>query len=288
MNVLSLFDGISCGRIALDRAGLSVDNYFASEIDKHAIRVSQSNWPSIIQLGDVVNLDTSKLPKIDLLIGGSPCQGFSFAGKQLNFNDPRSKLFWEYVRVLKNLNPKHFFLENVVMKKEYRDVITNALGVEPILIDSELISASFRKRYYWTNITMPKAIERKDVKISDILECPLPCSDGSLLNLIPCTIGSSRDRRFRKTGKFGCLTATMFKGVRAAGRPIVGVPGIIGKHIDQVVKSEYRMITPIESERCLTIPDNYTSSVSKTQRYKSLGNGWTVDVVAHIFRGINE
>ena len=141
MKVLSLFDGISCGQVALERAGIKVDNYFASEIDKYAIKVTQKNYPNTIQLGDVCNIKGNELPKIDLLIGGSPCQGFSFAGKQLNFNDPRSELFFEFVRILKEVKPKYFLLENVKMKKEYQNVISKHLGVEPIEINSALVSA---------------------------------------------------------------------------------------------------------------------------------------------------
>ena len=146
MNVLSLFDGVSCGQIALERAGIKVDNYYASEIDKHAITVTQNNYPNTIQLGDVQKWHEWELPKIDLLIGGSPCQGFSFAGKQLNFNDPRSKLFFEFVDVLKYYKPKYFLFENVKMKQEYQDVITEHLGVEPIEINSSLVSAQNRIR----------------------------------------------------------------------------------------------------------------------------------------------
>jgi len=176
MNILSLFDGISGGQIALDRLGIKVDNYFASEIDKHAISVTQKNFPSTIQLGSVTEVKASDLPQIDLLIGGSPCQGFSFAGKQLNFNDPRSKLFFEYVRILKETKPKYFLLENVKMKKEYQDIISEYLGVEHILLNSNLISAQNRKRLYWVgkriegayikpNITQPndKGIMLKDI-----------------------------------------------------------------------------------------------------------------------------
>ena len=148
MNVLSLFDGMSCGQIALNRANIPYDNYYASEIDKHAIKVTQHNYPETIQLGDVTEIKSSDLPQIGLLIGGSPCQGFSFAGKQLNFEDPRSKLFFEFVRLLKECKPKFFLLENVKMKKEYQNVISEHLGVEPIEINSALVSAQNRKRLY--------------------------------------------------------------------------------------------------------------------------------------------
>src|SRR5690606_18870286 len=167
INVLSLFDGMSCGQIALERAGIKVNNYFASEIDKHAIKVTQHNYPNTIQLGDVTQVKGEDLPKIDLLIGGSPCQGFSFAGKQLNFEDPRSKLFFEFVRLLKECNPKYFLLENVVMKKEFEQVITEHLGVEPIKINSALVSAQNRERLYWANFPIEQPKD-KGIKLIDI------------------------------------------------------------------------------------------------------------------------
>lgn len=170
MNVLSLFDGMSCGQIALKKLDIQVDNYFASEIDKYAIKVTMHNFPNTIQIGDVTKVKAENLPKIDLLIGGSPCQGFSFAGKGLNFEDPRSKLFFEFVRLLKECNPEYFFLENVKMKKEYQDVISSYLGVEPILINSALVSAQNRKRLYWTNIPNIKQPEDKNILLKDILE----------------------------------------------------------------------------------------------------------------------
>lgn len=169
MNVLSLFDGMSCGQIALNRADIPYSNYYASEIDKYAIKVTQHNYPNTIQLGDVTEVKSSDLPQIDLLIGGSPCQGFSFAGKQLNFDDPRSKLFFEFVRLLKECKPKFFLLENVKMKKEYQDVISEHLGVEPIEINSALVSAQNRKRLYWTNIPFDKNIEDKGILLKDIV-----------------------------------------------------------------------------------------------------------------------
>ena len=148
MNVLSLFDGMSCGQIALTQLGFKVDNYFASEIDKDAMKIAKKNFPNINHIGDVTKVKGSELPKIDLLMGGSPCQGFSFAGKQLNFNDPRSALFFEFVRLLKETNPKYFLLENVRMKKESEDVISEYLGCKPIEINSNLVSAQNRKRLY--------------------------------------------------------------------------------------------------------------------------------------------
>ncbi len=163
MNVLSLFDGISCGQLALQRAGIPVTQYFASEIDKHAIKVTQTNFPNTVQLGDVTKVKVEALPKIDLLIGGSPCQGFSFAGKLLNFEDPRSKLFFEFVRLLKETAPKWFLLENVLMKAEHERIITDQLGVKPVMIDSADFSAQSRKRLYWTNIPLRER-ERESIR----------------------------------------------------------------------------------------------------------------------------
>ena len=182
MNVLSLFDGMSCGRIALERCGFKVENYFASEIDKHAIKVAKANYPDTVHLGDVTGVRTKNqmlvIPhengnghqRIDLLIGGSPCQGFSFAGGQLAFNDPRSKLFFEYVRLLEELKPRYFLLENVIMKQEFQDIITKMLGVKPVRINSNLVSAQNRDRLYWTNIPVKSLPENKRMYLKDILQ----------------------------------------------------------------------------------------------------------------------
>lgn len=171
INVLSLFDGMSCGQIALQRMGIKVKSYFASEIDNHAIKVTQSKFPNTIQLGNVENINTDSLPHIDMLIGGSPCQGFSFAGKGLNFEDPRSKLFFEFVRIKKALEKRNhslsFLLENVRMKKEYEVIISKYLEIEPIEINSTLVSAQNRERLYWTNINA-KPYNLFGDKIADI------------------------------------------------------------------------------------------------------------------------
>lgn len=169
MNVLSLFDGISCGRVALERAGIEVENYYASEIDKYAIQITQKNYPDTIQIGDVTQVKADDFKDVDLLIGGSPCQGFSFAGKQLNFDDVRSKLFFEYVRLLNEIKPKYFLLENVKMKQEYQDIISKYLGVEPIEINSSLVSAQNRKRLYWTNIPNIQQPHDKGIMLKDIV-----------------------------------------------------------------------------------------------------------------------
>ena len=170
MNVLSLFDGMSCGQIALDRLGIKVDKYYASEIEKPSIKVTKKNYPNTIHLGDVTKIKGGDLEPIDLLIGGSPCQGFSFAGKQLNFDDERSKLFFEYTRLIKECKPKYFFLENVDMQQEYQDVINKELGCRPITINSRLVSAQNRKRLYWTNIPFAGMPEDKGIMFDDILE----------------------------------------------------------------------------------------------------------------------
>jgi DNA-cytosine methyltransferase len=174
LNVLSLFDGISAGQVALERAGIKVDNYFASEIDKYAIKITQKNYPNTIQLGDINNWREWNLPKIDLIIGGSPCQGFSNAGAGLNFDDPRSKLFFVFADILKFYNPKYFLLENVKMKKEWSDIISDALGVGYIEMNSALVSAQSRKRFYWTNIEGIIQPEDKKIYLKDIIESGIP------------------------------------------------------------------------------------------------------------------
>ena len=273
--VLSLFDGISCGQIALERAGYEVRQYFASEIDKHAIKVTQTNYPNTIQLGDVTKVKGSDLPKIDLLIGGSPCQGFSFAGKGLNFEDPRSKLFFEFVRLKNETQPKYFLLENVVMKKEYEKVISEFLGVEPILINSNLVSAQNRKRLYWTNIPGVKQPVDKQIGWGEIREF------GVADNFYYSKKGLDwlkldGERKGKKLAIWGenekcqMVEASHFKNY--SSQRFFGIEDEKG----------LRYITPKECERAQTVPDNYTSCVSNTQRYKMLGNGWTVDVIAHI------
>jgi len=297
-NVLSLFDGMSCGRLALDRVGIEYDNYFASEIDKHAIKVAMKNYPDTIQLGDVTNIKADGLPQIDLLIGGSPCQGFSFAGKQLNFDDPRSKLFFEFVRLLEETKPKYFLLENVVMKKEYEQVISEYLGVEPVMINSSLLSAQNRKRLYWANfeITQPtdKGINLIDILETDDLINP-SATRGRRLNKatilgrrlnergvrddynknVPIT--QCLEVRATNTNKSNCLTTVEKDNV------LTTMP--IGRHKDAFKnKLPFRYYTLKEYCRLQTVPENYfTDIVSERQAKKMLGNGWTVDVIAHIF-----
>lgn len=301
-NVLSLFDGKSCGQIALNKAGVKYSNYYASEIDKHAIKVANHNYPNTIQLGSVVNVKGVNLPKIDLLIGGSPCQGFSFSGKQLNFDDPRSKLFFEFVRLIKECNPKYWLLENVVMKKEFEKVISEHLGVEPIKINSSLVSAQNRERLYWTNIPNVKQPVDKNIGLTDILE------DYEMINpsairgrrLNKATILGRRlndkgkredynkeipitqclEVRATNTNKSNCLTTV------AKDNVLTTMP--IGRHPDAFKnKLPFRYYTIKEYCRLQTVPENYFDGVaSDNQIRKMIGNGWTVDVIAHIFSNL--
>ena len=298
MNVLSLFDGMSGGQLGLQKAGIEVDNYFASEIDKYAMAVTQYRFPETIQLGSVLDIDIENLPKIDLLIAGSPCQGFSLAGKQLNFDDDRSKLFFEFVRILNFLQPKYFLLENVKMKKEYQGVISNLVGCEPIEINSALLSAQNRKRLYWTNIPGVKQPKDKGVMLKDILETE---GYGFIKN---------RGELQERNEKGMCLDANYYKGVDNHGQRTVIIektctprePGngeciqvgmandLNGHDICKRVYSKngksptvktgcsggtipkiacgsalitenechWRKLTPLECERLQTVPDNYT------------------------------
>lgn len=397
MNVLSLFDGMSCGRVALERAGVAVTSYWASEIDKYAIQVSQANYPRIVHIGDITKLYTGDIidlgregmkvlqHQIDLVIGGSPCQGFSFAGKQLAFDDPRSALFFKFVEVLEYYKPKYFLLENVRMKKEHQQVITDMLGVEPIVINSSLVSAQNRVRYYWTNIPNVTQPENKHIYLKDILE-----TDGGAVKcgrMVGRKINPETGKRddynkdiptvqryeLRADDKTGTLTTVQKDNLICVGRAegikghdsrkrvynsegksptllthtggqsevkvaiedvyashvvdnrrVAGVTETVGgykpyqgdsrksgiselgrlckpssktsaitvNHPPKVALNTditdltYRKLTPLECERLQTLPDNYTAGVSNTQRYKMLGNGWTVDVLAHIFKGL--
>ncbi len=285
MNVLSLFDGISCAQIALERAGIKVNNYYASEVDKYAISVTQHNYPDTIQLGDVKKVNIFNVPDIDLLIGGFPCQGFSFAGKQLNFKDERSKLFFECVRLKNELNPRYFLFENVKMKKECQDEISKLLGVEQIEINSSLVSAQNRRRLYWTNIPNVKQPEDKRIMLKDILEKGVVDRDKSYCIDANYYKGGNLKQYFEKSRRqlvFQDSIRRKSKCVRSGGR------GSYDRHEwDSVDKNHWRKLTVIECERLQTIQDNYTNTgISNTQRYKALGNGFTVDIIAHILKGI--
>jgi len=370
MKVLSLFDGMSCGQIALNKAGIKYDTYYASEIDKHAIKITQKNYPNTIQLGDITKIDLESLPKIDLLIGGSPCQGFSFAGKQLAFNDPRSMLFFEFVKIKDYLQKKNpdllFLLENVRMKSEHEQVISRFMGIDPVEINSALVSAQNRVRLYWTNIgakrdglfdflypgieqpkdkglvlkdilesdadsvtlTERRSIEAKQIRKKVKQETGKDFSPRRAKELVPrldkelvprldkksncLTANMSLEhlvkiKEYVDRDKAHCLDANYGKGtnldnyLKKNRRQVVflgmsidqksrtlrtsGKGSWSEKHNNDIINIDgaFRMLTPIECERLQTVPDNYTEGVPKTQRYKMLGNGWTVDVIAHIF-----
>lgn len=288
INVLSLFDGMSCGRIALERSGICVNKYYSAEIDKYAIKVADANWPQDTQnrLGDVTkwrdwDIDWSS---IDLLIGGSPCQGFSFAGKQLAFDDQRSKLFFVYVDILNhirkfNTNVK-FLLENVKMKKEYLDVISEKLCVEPIFINSNLVSAQNRLRYYWCNWAVSQP-EDKGIYLSDVIG--LNCCDFKIYQKDKPT--TPRPNNNKST----CLTGTAHAAGNHSQMDVIVVnsqdipltrTGRIDIHKNPLV----RRYSVNECETLQTVPIGYTESVSNSAAYTMLINGWTVDVITHIFR----
>ena len=286
MNVLSLFDGMSCGQIALNRANIPYDKYYAAEIDKNAIKVTQHNYPKTIQLGDVTQIKGNNLPKIDLLIGGSPCQGFSSSGKQLNFDDPRSKLFFEFVRLINECKPKYFLLENVVMKKEYEDIITEYMSVEPIKINSSLVSAQNRVRLYWTNIPGVGIPEDRGITLDNILEIDSNDNPGAFRGrqLNKATILGRRlnelgvrqdyntkipytqclEVRASNMGKSNCLT-TVDKDNVLTPLPIGRYPNAFKD------KLSFRYYSLLEYERLQTIPEGYTNVVSTSKAKK---NDW--------------
>lgn len=277
MNVLSLFDGISCGQLALNRAGIAYDVYYASEIKAEAIKIAQKNFPNTIHIGSVETVKGNELNSIDLLIGGSPCQGFSSSGKRLQFNDPRSKLFFEYVRLLNECKPKYFLLENVPMNKANQNVITNILGVEPLQINSSLVSAQIRKRLYWTNIPVDSPPADKGITFASIMESnPSP-----KYNLSQKAIHKVLHAPWAKKRFYGAHTPKV--GTLPAGYGSIPTEGC---YIDDGTNK--RKITPLEAERLQTLPDGYTDCVCDTQRYHAIGNGWTVDIIAHIFKGLSK
>ena len=352
LKVLSLFDGMSCGQIALDQLGIPVETYYASEIDKYAIQVTQANYANTIQVGDVTKLNSEDYTDVDLIMAGSPCQGFSFAGKQLAFDDPRSALFFEFIRLLKQIKPQYFLLENVRMKKEVLDIISQEVskcypeitfGISPLLINTSLVSAQSRQRYYLTNIPNIQQPKDRGIILKDILETDV---DDELSqeakdymkksHVNDWTKGKTREEIYIKNGsqKSNALTANMHKGVPynviavnkpkqvgsikdgGQGNRIYSQDGksstlsaqsggtagsgntLVETKPKQVevasdikghdIFSTWRKLTPLECERLQTVPDNYTNHVSNTQRYKMLGNGWTVEVIKHILRNMND
>ena len=312
LNVLSLFDGIGGGRCALDRAGIKVNGYHASEICDYAIKIAQKNWNDITEIGDVRDVDgTQYNGYLDLLIGGSPCQNFSFAGKMNGAStkdnieitsleqyldlkekgfefDGYSYLFWEYVRVLKESKPKYFLLENVKMSKKWQDVITKALGVEPILINSELVSAQSRERLYWTNIPNVTQPEDKHIYIDNIIQNDIEHTYLPKTRLDYSNYDKSKvDKSIFKNTAIQIGNSKNFgNAVRSNGKAFtlrrINPNGIIDENYN------IRHFTPIEVERLQTLPDNYTliDGIKTKERYEACGNGWTIDVIAHIFNGL--
>lgn len=298
--VLSLFDGMSCGRIALERAEIGVNRYYSSEIDEHAISISNENWPQDTEnrLGDITKWREWNIEwgKIDLLIGGSPCQGFSFAGKQLNFNDPRSSLFFEFLNIfnhIKKYNPDvKIMLENVKMKKEFMNIISDLLRVEPIEINSALVSAQNRRRLYWTNIkgvTQPK--DRK-IYLEDIFEKNF---DEKLV--IPKKYKAELkkdteknvDKSYRLGGYMKQGQGQRIYSLKGKSVCLSALGGGWGAKTGLYYQSGIiRKPTQCELEKLQTVPSGYTKNVDYNKAAKMLGNGWTVDVIAHIFKGLKK
>jgi len=304
MNVLSLFDGMSCGRVALERCGFKINKYYAAEIDKYAITVAANNYLDTIHVGDVTEVFAKDLEPIDIVIGGSPCQGFSFAGKQLNFGDPRSKLFFEFVRLVKECKPKYFFLENVVMKQEFQDVISSYLGVQPIKLNSALVSAQSRKRLYWTNIPGYTEPEDKGILLKDIVHehC---LTDRDKSHAIIGSIGRTTTREYFKKNQGQMvlelsaskidriLNAKRGKGFFYDPKTHQKIGTLIAGYAKEPTDGSYlsdngifRKLTPIECERLQGLKDNYTLGVSNSQRYKMCGNGWQIDSIIEFFKHI--
>lgn len=309
INVISTFDGISCGRMALLRAGIPVNKYYAFEIDKFAIQTSLNNWSDVIHLGDIKGWEFfDQLPKIDLMLGGFPCQSHSIAGNRKGLDDPRGQLFYVMVDFFTREREKNpdikFLFENVTkIKKDDLKIINELLGVEPVKVNSALVSAQNRERLYWTNIPGFVMPEDRGIVLKDILET------GGIPSTKNLGIYTPRD------GKSTCLDASYYKGVDNHGqRTVIGMASDINGHdflkriysVDgksptltansggnqerkiAVDSLHYRKLTPIECERLQTLTDNYTAGVSSTQRYKQIGNGWTVDVIVEFLKNLKE
>ncbi|WP_222128627.1 DNA cytosine methyltransferase [Paenibacillus xylanexedens] len=287
INVLSLFDGMSCGQIALNRANIKYDTYYASEINKNSIKITQKNYPHTIQLGNVIDLNEeilTGLKKPKLMIGGSPCQNLSRIVKNKSkhnqgLDGEKSKLFWEYVRVKDIVNPDYFLLENVEsMSNEDKEIITETLEVEPIMIDSGLVSAQERKRYYWTNIPGVELPSDKGLVLRDIME-----------NDVDKKYYYSNDFIFhgldqRVAATLDLFNYDMLKRVYSPHFKSPTLTAVSGGHQQKKVFDNglCRKLTPLEYERLQTVPEGYTKGVTDGHRYTMLGNGWTVDIIAHI------
>lgn len=298
MRVLSLFDGICCGHLALERAEIKIDSYDAYEIEKNAIKATETNFPDVIQHGDVTIEDFTKYKgKIDLLIGDSPCTNLSMAGNGQGLKGSQSKLFYEYARAIKEAQPKYFLLENVIMKKEWEDIITNILGVEPIEINSSLVSAQNRRRLYWTNIPNVTLPEDKNITLEDILEdieFPNPAAiRGRRLNKATI-VGRRLDKNGHRKDTDKTIPITQCLEVRATNtdksnclttvdKDNVLTPLSIGRHPDAFKNNlPFRYYTTKEMCRLQTVPDDFLNMIPDSAARKALGNGWTVDVIAHI------
>lgn len=282
INVVSLFDGMACAMVALERAGIKVKNYYASEIDKYSMSIAKKNYPQIQHIGDITKLHHIDWTGIDLVCGGSPCQGFSFAGKQLNFYDPRSKLFFDFVRVLEEIkivNPKvKFLLENVKMKQEHEQVINDILGVKPIEFNSSLVSAQNRKRLYWTNIEgfifpTDRGIYWDSIQLN-LATNVMYYSEAAFKWIFK---SDKRKLKYTEYFNFSKVKMQMLEASHSKGYSNQRCFGIVDNN-------KTRYIHPIECERLQTLPDNYTEGVSNTQRYKMLGNGWTIDAIVEFFK----
>jgi DNA-cytosine methyltransferase len=319
MNILSLFDGISCGQIALEKAGIKYDNYYASEIDKHAIKVTQHNYPNTIQLGDVNDWKSWDLPEIDILLAGFPCTSLSCCARQKEsgLEKGQSTLFWKLVEVFEFYKPKYFLFENVAsMKKTDKDTISKFVGVEPININSSKVSAQNRSRLYWTNIPNVTQPEDKGILLKDIIEVGYTEKDKSYCltatynracetdyvihkqrQLVyeskeACALSYGRSEAGKKARKefrelHGFDGGPRNKDFREwvptkdnKTTTLVSSPGIVFDGFG------VRKLTPVECEKLQTVPVNYTDMIPKTQRYKALGNGWTVDVITHILKNL--
>jgi site-specific DNA-cytosine methylase len=363
LNVLSLFDGMACGYEALKRAGIPVACYGASEIDPYAMKIALKNHPDIKHIGSIENWREwgFSAGDFDLIIGGSPCQGFSGAGAGLNFSDPRSKLYFEFEAIIKTLKPRWWLLENVRMKKQWADIISERMGVQPVLINSALVSAQNRERLYWANFPISQPVDRgvllKDIVLPNTWPVVVDCvrvwaegtprifegktptlrtpSGGARVPYLVCRqVGRRLNNGVRddyNTGikheqyleprldeKSGCLSTVekdnLLLSVAALeymDRPVKGgrTHWDFAHHSDtendkasacvanffkgvpyNVLKDKYggciRKFHPVECERLQTLSDGYSEGVSATQRYKMIGNGWTVEVIKEIFQGM--
>lgn len=289
MKVLSLFDGISCGMVALERAGIPVERYVAYEIEPNAIKISKKNYPQIEHCGDVTTADFTQYQGFDLLIGGSPCQSLSIVqSKTRQHLDGKSKLFFEFVRAKEEMHPKYFLFENVAsMNDESKQVISELLGCDPIFIDSGDFSAQERPRYYWTNIPVLLDYEKSKAVLADVLEDKVdekyfythPLLNIDLSKQVCATMDFKNHDMHKRifNPNFKVHTITCVSGGHQQKKVLI-LERVTGGYMLRT-----RKLTPVEYERLQTLPDNYTAGVSDGARYTACGNGWTVDVIAHIF-----